>query len=73
MHGFSDLQRCEQVPGFGDGFLEFPQGCPFGGYLVMGSFGSSSFYSSVFFLLVFFFFGLFPELLSLVILHVRGS
>jgi hypothetical protein len=31
MHGISDLQRCEQVPGFGDGFLEFPLGCPFRG------------------------------------------
>jgi len=40
----------------------------------MGSFGSSSFYSSVFFLSVFLvFFGLFPELLSLVILHLGGS
>jgi hypothetical protein len=73
MHGFSDLQRCEQVPGFGDGFLGFLLGCSFGGSLVMGSLRSSSFYSSVFFLLVFFFFGLFPELLSLVILLVRGS
>jgi len=39
VHGFSDLQRREQVPGFGDGFLGFPLGCPFGGSLVMGSFG----------------------------------
>jgi len=39
----------------------------------VGSFGSSSFYSSVFFLLVYFFFGLFPELHSLVALHLGGS
>jgi len=75
VHGFSDLQRREQVPGFGDGFLGFPLGCPFGGSLVMGSFGGSSFHSSVFFFWSVFlvFFGLFPELLSLDILHLGGS
>jgi len=41
---------------------------------MMGSFGSSFFLFIYFFSLAFFFFfGLFPELLSLVILHLGGS
>jgi len=73
MHGISDLQRCEQVTGFGDGFLEFPLGCSFRGISCDGLVREFFFLFIYFFSLAFFFFGLFPELLSLDILHLSGS
>jgi len=58
------------MTGFGGSFLKFPLGVPFRGMTCDGLVREFFF---LFFCYFFFFFGLFPELNSLVILHLGGS